>query len=519
VKPDKQVLPFLQLTDGRWVQKAHPDPRPLYRLTDVLASSAETLVWISEGEKVADLAAGLGLVCVTSAGGSGQGNKSDWTPLAGRDCVFVPDNDEPGTKYAEAVAGILGGLEPRPTLRIVRLPNLPAGGDIEEWLEGCPDSWEPEQCKAKLEQLAAAAPPWNFEAALDAKLGLQCLADIEERVLEWLWEGRIPLGYLTLLAGEGGIGKSFVSLAIATVVSRGGVWPDRPDKGVPAGDVIIMAAEDDPADTIKPRLRAMGANLKRLSMLGTGRNEKGNPKPFTLADIATLEDVMKRRPHTRLMIIDPLPGFLPSGVDDHKNAELRAVLGPLAEFAARHRVGILGITHFNKGTTLRAVHRIVGSVAYRNSARATLCVVLDPEDKRRRFLLPDKANLTECGEGVAYRIERNEKGEAVLTWEQGTIGMQLDDVLARESTKAKQKRDKDAIDFLQAALADGPVWSEKLFDRAKQRFISSDRLYEVRGDAGAAYRRDKKDRRTYWFLVEPPRSQSTEVAEVAEVKP
>ena len=81
---------------------------------------------------------------------------------------------------------------------------------------------------------------------------ISILADIEAERLTWLWQGRIPGGKVTLLAGDPGRGKTLLSLDIAGRVSRGMPWPDLPGERQPPGGVVLLSAEDDAADTIRP---------------------------------------------------------------------------------------------------------------------------------------------------------------------------------------------------------------------------------------------------------------------------
>lgn len=130
--PDgKQIRPVSRIGDG-WICGAMPEPRPLYRLLDV--AEAEQ-VFVTEGEKSAEAVWGLGLTATTSSGGAKASRKTDWAPLAGKDVVVLPDNDQPGEQYAQTVAEILRTLDPRPTVRIVRLPGLPEKGDAADFIE------------------------------------------------------------------------------------------------------------------------------------------------------------------------------------------------------------------------------------------------------------------------------------------------------------------------------------------------------------------------------------------------
>ena len=108
-----------------WRNEGMSVPRPLYRLTEL--ANAER-VFVCEGEKAADAACSIGLVATTSAHGSGAADKTDWSPLAGKDVIILPDNDSPGRKYAEKVAEFLTALKPPSKVKLLELDDLPESG-------------------------------------------------------------------------------------------------------------------------------------------------------------------------------------------------------------------------------------------------------------------------------------------------------------------------------------------------------------------------------------------------------
>lgn len=131
-KADGKVIRPVCRRDGQWQIGGMPAPRPLYRLPEVKAADR---VVITEGEKATDAAVALGYAATTSAHGSQSANQTDWSPLAGKQVIILPDNDSAGKQYAEEVAAILARLTPPPTLKVVCLPDLPAGGDIADLVE------------------------------------------------------------------------------------------------------------------------------------------------------------------------------------------------------------------------------------------------------------------------------------------------------------------------------------------------------------------------------------------------
>ena len=132
----KAVVPFFARNGKGWKAGAAEEPRPLYGL-DMLAQNPEAgAVCIVEGERCAAALQSLGIVALTSLGGSKAAAKTDWTPLSGvRKAYVLPDNDEPGQAYADDVCEALRALEKPPELFLVRLPGLPEAGDVVDWLQ------------------------------------------------------------------------------------------------------------------------------------------------------------------------------------------------------------------------------------------------------------------------------------------------------------------------------------------------------------------------------------------------
>jgi hypothetical protein len=151
----KEIRPLRPAkTPGRWEFGAMNEPRPLYALP---ALSASKRVFIVEGEKCADAVGALGLVCTTSAGGARSPKKSDWTPLAGKEVILVPDNDDAGRAYVQAIAEVLGSLTPPPTIKTLTLDGLAEGEDVADWI-GQRMNVGKDELRQQLEALADAAP-------------------------------------------------------------------------------------------------------------------------------------------------------------------------------------------------------------------------------------------------------------------------------------------------------------------------------------------------------------------------
>jgi hypothetical protein len=199
---------------------------------------------------------------------------------------------------------------------------------------------------------------------------MRAASEIEPLPVEWLWKPRLPLGMLSLFAGDPKLGKSFVTTAIAAAVSRGADLPGD-DRPVEPASVILMSAEDDPARTIVPRLKADGANREKVHILEAVIREDGSTAlPSLRYDIERIGEAAEHLSDCRLVIIDPVSAYL-GGVDDHRNTELRGVLSPLKWLAQRFNLTVVLVSHLNKGASLNGQHRVTGSIAYVGPAGPT----------------------------------------------------------------------------------------------------------------------------------------------------
>lgn len=290
------------------------------------------------------------------------------------------------------------------------------------------------------------------------KLAVRVAHEIAAQPVEWLWPGRIALGKLSLIAGLPGLGKSQLTAFLAAAVTNNRPLPCGEGQAHD-GEVIILSAEDDAADTIRPRLDAAGADPDRVYIVSSVRSGEAR-RAFSLqADLALLEDVIERS-GTRLVVIDPISSYL-GRVDSHKNAEVRGVLEPLAELAARKRVAIVAVTHFSKGAAARAIDRVTGSIAFVAAARSAFMIVRDPNEAERRLFVPIKSNVAGEGSGLAFRIAGTVTGNvptSVVMWDEEKVEGSADDTLAAISDADKRKSARmEAEEFLRKFLSETPV--------------------------------------------------------------
>ena len=497
----KDIRPVSRRGD-QWIIRGMPQPTPLYCLPDLAVPNR---VFVTEGEKAADAAREIGLTATTSPHGSKSASKADWTPLAGKECVLLPDNDKAGTEYAEAVAEILVALTPPAVVKVVELPDPPDRGDMADFVTAHAGT-DAGELRRTVEALAdraeviiperPAASTVEAEVTASGRVGTEAvlinLADVQPEQVRWLWPGCIALGKVTVIAGDPGLGKSFLTLDMAARVTKGYSWPDGTE-GM-SGSVILLSAEDDLADTIRPRLDAADADPSRITALDMVRDMDPHTGDSVLhafslqRDLAVLGETLGQSPDCRLIIIDPITAYL-GGADSHNNADVRGLLAPLTAMAAQYRVAVVAITHLNKSSKQPAMYRTMGSIAFVAAARAAWLVTKDKDDPtgQRRLFLVMKNNISADKTGMAFRLrgKPDEEGAAVVEWEPDQVLIRADDALAADQADYGGKSSlNEAMNWLQEMLSDGSVGAKELKKRARDDGISARTLDRAKSSLG-----------------------------------
>jgi putative DNA primase/helicase len=297
--------------------------------------------------------------------------------------------------------------------------------------------------------------------------------------IDWLWPEHIPMGMLTLIAGDPGVGKSFLTLFMAAVVSSGQHWPeessildarcsikdeDTAKMAVPhtsSGSVIILNNEDSAEKVICPRLAALNADLSKIKTIPFVWHRDKNGNEFTnyfniITDLFELETTISENPDTKLIIIDPLSSFF-GCLDTHNDSYVRAILTPIVALAGKYNVAIVGVMHLNKGSSTKALYRTMGSLAFPAAARTVWLVSKIPNspDDPRRLFIPAKHNILEKPATLAFEIKDNR-----VVFEKQAVDIPAEVVLSSKSNIEAPERNR-AIEWLKKVLADGKEMPSK----------------------------------------------------------
>lgn len=272
--------------------------------------------------------------------------------------------------------------------------------------------------------------------------------------VHWLEPGRIAMGKVNMIAGDPGLGKSFMTMELAARASRGEI-------GSAGSTVVVMSAEDDPCDTIAPRLRNMAANLNNVHFIeGIRREPGGCIDLLTLdRDYERFEQMILDEFPVSLIIIDPISAYMGSA-DSNNNAEVRGVLARLSTLAARTGAAVVCVTHLNKDTTgKRAVYRTMGSLAFTAAARTVQLVTkyeptkghTDEHAKDKRVVSLVKNNLGRILPARVFVIN-----EGICTWIDEELDIDADHFAnGSVSFDAPEMKTDRAVEFLERMLDAG----------------------------------------------------------------
>jgi hypothetical protein len=337
-------------------------------------------------------------------------------------------------------------------------------------------------------------------------------SSVKSKPINWIWPGRLARGKLTIIVGDPGVGKGVLGVDIAARLSRGTGWPDGSVCGV--ARTLLVSGEDDPEDTIGPRLEAAGADRTQVGFVGRLLDPDGALRRLDLARDA--EYLMKAADgaDADLVTIDPLSSYLGGETNSWRDSDVRRVLDPLAEAAARHQVGVLVVGHLNKSSG-KAMYRAGGSIAMIAATRFAFLLGEHPSDPNLRVMACVKTNLAVRPPSltfrlVATRVESIGDDIARVEWV-GTSSVTADELVgAEKDTGAAQSR---AEAFLVEYLAAGPKPSDDVKAAATAEHVGKNSLWAAKDALGIKARKDGLSR---WIWELPDGIADLEASRSAE---
>jgi hypothetical protein len=391
--------------------------------------------------------------------------------------------------------------------------NMSSDGREDEAIPRAASDDQPETSSASL-------PPASRRKPLPPVVALSQI--VPER-LRWLSPGRLAAGKLTIFDGDPGLGKSTLLCEFAARISRGEPLPGG--AAGPPRPVLLMSAEDDPYDTIRPRIDAAGGDPRRVIAFAT---LPGHDSPGTLGSIPDhvylLEEIIART-QAALLIIDPLVAFLARGHNENSNQGVRRAFHSLKGLGERTGVAIVAVRHLNKSMTVNPLYRGGGTIGIIGAARCGLLLAPDPDDPQRRILASTKDNLGLPPPSLAFRLVPSPGSDvARVVWD--GVSQWTAEQLLRETASgvASHSLLTDARQWLRAALADGRRSARDILREASEVGIGRNVLYAARKLEGVSISKERAaGGRWVWSYPAgqnelPAISSTPEVREVREVR-
>lgn len=345
--------------------------------------------------------------------------------------------------------------------------------------------------KAQAKQLAglfdetANAPPltddefaevfgaaWAEVSRIGKEEHFKDLADFETLPVEYLIEPLVPIGVTSILDGNPGMGKSFLSLGMTAGVTSTAKFGDRPVTR--KGRVLLLNNEDDPSRVIRPRLEAIGADIDRIRVIDD---------PFILNEEGV--DILRREISNydpTLVIIDPLTNFMGGGVDMYRPNEANAFMRPLHRLAKEFDIAILIARHLRKQASDNAMHMGQGSMAFGGAVRSGMIVTPHPTQADWRVLAHYKASYSKEAVSEAFEICTPSKGGAARVVWRGLVEMSANELVAQSSVQ-DSVLDR-AVRALEDYLTPGPAKAREVIAAMKKKGVQERTLDRAKKKLG-----------------------------------
>jgi putative DNA primase/helicase len=329
---------------------------------------------------------------------------------------------------------------------------------------------------------------------------------VQPKRIDYLWPGRIARGKLTVIGGDPGVGKGTLGIDICARLSTGSNWPDG--KPAPQGMTQLLTGEDDPADTIKPRLMVAGADCSQVLFTDYAEVlDRGNDR--RRIDLSLDAELLVQTAAGRgvvAIVIDPLSSYLGQETNSWRDSDMRRVLDPLAEAAGRSGVAIVLVAHLTKASGNKALYRFQGSIATTAAARFGFLVAKHTTDPELRVFAAVKSNFSRIPTSLSFRIVPvylpaidDEVGK--IEWA-GAVSLTADDLLGPQE---RSRAVDTAKDFLLNYLAAGEAKSNDIKAAAHDHGIGQRSLWDARTELEII---NRKDGLGQWFCRLPDRHSS-----------
>ena len=470
----------------------------------------ESRVYLCEGEKDANLLAGLGYPSTSAPFGAGSW-PTELNPYFAGKAVYILYDVGNETKVQRIAA------ELRTVTAEIFILSIP----IDRWEADVSDFLEPiatpDDKRAKIEELIFHGikyePPKAKpqEPVFHISLAERGAESVKIRPVPWLWHGVMPTHLATAITGDAGLGKSLVVVDMAARVSRGIAFPVY-DKPAPAakGHVFYVTSEGVPEMILVPRLIAAGADLSKITIIEGVylRNDH-----FSMFDItANLPDLERRAKDfedLKLITFDPIASFLPERINANQQNAVRQAMDRISELAYKLGIAVPTVMHFNKSSGVKMIHKTSGSVQFEAAVKMSWSVVRREKDPRNvRLLVPQKSNITGGYESLLFSInpiefETPDNPNETISTAKISYGELVDEEpeMLISPPIEKDGDSNRAVEFLRRKIkAGGILFAGEIFKEAEEEGIPEWSVKKARVRLGLkADKEDEYQGRWFWY--------------------
>ena len=395
---------WFHLENGAWKKGRGNAPHSLY-----IAGQLTGAVFVVEGEKDCDTLHKLGYDAVSGEDGAGPGK---WRPeyteqLKGLSVVIFQDNDQTGKDYAQETAAAIHGVAS--SVQVLDLTqvwtNMPEKGDISDLVA----KFGAEKSCDMIAKLISTTPQWEPPPSeADPLLSLfKSLEDFPEEDAKWLIPGWIPAGQISVIAADGGIGKTTLWCHIIAALSNGTTCIlDPPGYTREPMKIMFLTTEDSVRKKLRKKLRLAGANMKNIITPDFVGDRSGMLHKLKFGS-EELERVLRYfRP--ALCVFDPIQGVTPPRVNMGSRNEMRDCTAQLITIGEDINTTALIVCHTNKRKGACGRDRIADSADIWDIARSVLMAGFT-EDQGVRYLSNEKNNYAQLQETVLFSIDSDEQ--------------------------------------------------------------------------------------------------------------